>query len=332
MYSNLILLGIFVLCVLLAGLFAGVEMGVYQLSRLRLRLGIEHKKTSYLLLGKSLRDSTSLIISLLLGTNLSYYFATSSLTYMFLRALENEHAAEAMATVVATPVFFVFSELIPKNFFYYKADRALPAVSWLIYPFDKLARLCGATTALKALSQLSFGRSHSKAVSTKTTLRTMRRGFEALLAETHEEGILSSTQTDMMRRLGMVSHISVRSIMTPMNKTMLVDVNTNSRNLLKVLEVSGHTRYPVYDGWHQNIIGFINAYHCLTDEKEFVNLFGMQHDIHSIHASTNVLDAIDIMQKKNENMMLVTGYGRKPIGILTMKDLVEELLGELAQW
>jgi putative hemolysin len=332
MTSNLIYLFIFIGCVFLAGLFAGAETGVYQLSRLRLRLGVENKKLSFVMLDRSMRDSADLLISLLLGTNLAHYFATSGMTYLVLGAVETEHGAELLATLISAPIFFIFSELIPKNLFFYRADNLMPMVSFVIYVFDKAARSCGITPILKKLSQVHRHIGHSETATGEINLSTSRGYFETILMETHEEGMLSSTQAEMVRRLGRISEIPISMVMTPMAKVPQIDVNSSKADLLELCKKYTFTRYPVYDGWAGNVIGLINIYDCLTSEKDFTSLHNMVQPIRSIPPDMTVMDAIDIMQNEKEKMMLVARQGRRPVGIVTMKDLVEELLGELTEW
>ena len=132
MIENLFLVLVVFILVVLAGLFAGAETGMYHLSRLRLRLGSEQKKLSFVLLGRSLRDSSAMLISMLLGTNLAQYLATSVVTIMVLNKVGSEHTAEIVTTFIAVPIFFIFSEIIPKNLFYYHADGLMSVVSGMM--------------------------------------------------------------------------------------------------------------------------------------------------------------------------------------------------------
>jgi putative hemolysin len=334
MLHNITLLIVFVGCVLLAGLFAGAETGVYQLSRLRLRLGVESKRVAYILLVRSLRDSASLLISLLLGTNLAHYLATSSITYLLLGSAQSSHRAELLATLIGAPVFFVFSELIPKNLFFYRADALMPAVSPVVYIFDKAARLCGITGLLKKLSRVHRHIQKPDAAMHDTSLSTSRGYFETILMESREEGMLSTTQAEMVRRLGRISEMPVRMVMTGLSKVRQVSIETSKSQLLEICERYAFSRYPVYEGSSGNIIGLIDVYDCLTTEQNFAALHNMVKPIEAIPSDTTVTEAIDIMQNAKAKIMLVTrgGQGRAVMGIVTMKDLVEELLGELAEW
>lgn len=331
---NLIYIIVFLIAVLLAGLFAGAETGVYQLSRLRLRVGIEQKKLSFVLLGKSIKDGAGLLISLLLGANLANYIATMSMTYLILRQVHEEKLAVILTTVISTPVFFVFSELIPKNLFYYRANDLTAAVGPVIYGFDLLARWCGVTPVIKLLGRLYSHTGRSHAAMRSTALTTNLRHFDAILLETHEEGVLSHIQTDMMSRLGHVSQLQVPAVMTPITRIRSVDINSSKKQLLETCRQYPYTRYPVCKQRHGNLTGLIDIYQCLTEDKDYKNLDEFVQPLSHISANTKVMEAIDLMQKEKQKMLAVVrdGHGQKVMGIVTMKDLVEELLGELAEW
>jgi putative hemolysin len=322
--------------VILAGLFAGAETGLYRLSRLRLRLGIERKRLPFVICGRCLHDSSGLLLSMLIGTNLAHYLATSIVTNMFLGRVAAEHTAELFTAIVTVPVLFVFSELIPKNIFFYRADLLMPYVSPILYTFHKLLSWCGAVPLLKSISGL-FTRLAGLTSSSKTVITSAERHkVQAILQDTHEEGILSSVQTNMINRLISISNIRTRSVMVPISNVQIIDVNSDNSALLNKLKKCAFTRLPVVEGRPENIIGFINIYEALSSPEQFTELRNFIKPIRKLDADTIVSDAIDVMARENQKIVLVTRIGRagreRPIGIVTMKDLVEELLGELAEW
>jgi CBS domain containing-hemolysin-like protein len=96
------------------------------------------------------------------------------------------------------------------------------------------------------------------------------------------------------------------------------------------------TRIPVYERWFANVVGSVNIYDALTQADQFTDLNNLIKPIRNLSEDVTVLDAIRIMQNENQKMVLVTRSARlgkdKPVGIVTMKDLVEELIGELTEW
>lgn len=335
MVNSAVLISTVVFLIILAGLFSGAETGLYRLSRLRLRLGVEKKKLPFVILGKCLRDSSGLLLSMLIVTNLAYYLTTSIVTYVFLKA-GSEHSAELFATLLTAPTLFVFSELIPKNIFFYRADSLMPYLSPVLYAFHKLLSWCGIVPLLKFISGF-FVRLAGAASSPKSVITSAQRHkVQAILQDTHEEGILSSVQTDIINRLVSISNIHIKSVMIPIDNVQMVDVNSDNSALLSKLKKCAFTRLPVIENRAENIIGFMNIYETLSSREQFTSLEKFIKPIRTLDADTTVTDAINIMQKENQKIVLVTKTGRagqeRPIGIVTMKDLVEELLGELAEW
>ena len=336
MLNNIILILVIVFSVILAGLFAGAETGIYQLSRLRLRLGIEKRRLLFVILGRTLRDSPALLISILIGTNLAYYLTTSIVTFLLLSKLQAEHTAELFATLITAPMLFVCSELLPKNIFFYRADLLMPYIAPVLFVFHKLFSWCGIVPLLKFISTI-FARPAAAPDSSKMAITAVRRPhIEAIFHETREEGFLSPIQTDIINRLASISHLGIRSVMTSVNKVQMVDVNSDRPALLNKLKKSAFTRLPAYDRWPGNIVGFVNIYEVLSSAEQFTDLRDFIKPIRKLPADTIVSDAINIMQSENQKIILVTRITRagreRYIGIVTMKDLVEELLGELAEW
>jgi putative hemolysin len=336
MINNVVLIVAFVFFVALAGLFAGAETGLYRLSRLRLRLGVERKRLPFIMLGRCIHDSSGLLLSMLIGTNLSYYLATNIVTRVLLSEFATEHTAEIVTTLLTAPILFVFSESIPKNLFLYRADLLMPYLAPFLYTFHKIMSFCGAVPLLKFISTF-FARLAGSSYTSKTVISsTKRHTIQAILQDTHEEGILSSVQTDIVNRLVKVSNVRVRLVMTPIDKVQTVDVNSDRSALLNILKKSVFSRLPVTGGQLENVVGFIDIYEALSSSQEIPHLRNFIKPIKKLDMETTVIDAIDYMRKENQKILLVTRAGlagrEKPLGIVTMKDLVEELLGELAEW
>jgi len=324
------------LCVAAAGLFAGAETGIYQLSRIRLRLGIEKKKFLYILLGKVMHNSSNLLHSLLIGTNLAYYIATSIVTYMLLSNIETERATELTATFITTPVLFIFSELIPKSIFYYRSDSLMPVISPFLYFTDSFFRWTGVVPFFAALSGAFSTLSGVPRPSAGSVSSVGKHQIAAVLKETHKEGLFSPVQADIVNRLAIISSRRISEVMIPVSKVAMAEQTSGRTELLKILREHSFTRIPVYSNMRSSIIGFINIYECLACKKDFSSLLEFITPILKLNAETSVSEAINTMQIEKQKIAVVvkTGHlGRKRCtGILTMKDLVEELLGEISEW
>lgn len=316
----------------LGAFFSGSETGVYRLSRFRLRLGIEHGRPFYKLLGKVVHDSQSLVVSILLGNNIANCAVTSLMTVLLLKVVSTPKAAQLYTTLLMTPLLFTFSEVIPKNIYYYHADKLMLRFAPVLWFFHKLFTLTGAVWTLKVISKLISRLMGSPENSTAVINMARRRHVSRLINETHEEGILSTVQNEMMSRLVNLPSIRLGSAMTDFSNVVMLNVDSTAQDLLKVLASHDHEHYPVYQRSRKNIIGYINIYEALTSQKPFTNLADFVKPITRLRTSMSVTAALRHMRNDHLPIAIVI-KGKKGIerikGVITTKDLAEEITGEL---
>jgi Mg2+/Co2+ transporter CorB len=318
--------------ILLSAFFAGTETGVYRLSRFRLRMGSEQGKSLYKMLSGMLQDGQGLILSLLLGNNLVNYLLTSLVTIMLIGYLQDEQAAGFYATVILTPVLFVFGEMIPKNLFYYKADTFLPALaplSWFCY---RLFTLTGLVWLLKNASRILSALFGIHADTAQAVNSTKRHQVRQIIRETQEEGLLSTVQRDMIGRLIDMSHLSVSDAMVPINKVEMADVSLNKEGLLEYFKSHHHTQQIIYRHDKTQVLGYMQIFRALGTSENFMDLDQFVIPLPTISPKASVIEGINLLRNKRQPMALVTGKLRgksQPVGIVTMADLIEELTGEL---
>jgi putative hemolysin len=335
MDPNLYRILLALLMITLAGLFAGSETGIYRLSRLRLRLGVEKGRWSSILLATALHDSSGLLLTLLVGTNLSHYVATSSITSIFLRAAASERAAEIYATLLTAPLLFVFSELVPKNVFLHRADRLTSLVAPLLYVSHKLFTWCGIVPLLKLTSRLFARLLGSPATPEITVMTSQSQQVRALLRDTREEGLLSTVQSEMLDRIVNIPGVRLDAVMVPLSRVQMVEIHCDRAMLLEQLRRHALTRLLVWQEAPENVVGFLDIYEALGADEEFTSVERFLQPLRSMDAGTPIIDALEVMRREQRKIILVTrrrGKRAVPAGIVTMKDLVEELMGELAEW
>jgi len=336
MIANLLLIITIVLLIIISGLFSGSEIGMYRMSRLRLRLGVEKRNISFGMLEKCINDTRGLLLTILIGNNLTHYLITSIATVLILRQAKTEHYAEIIATIITAPLIFIFAELIPKNIFFYRADYLMPLCAPFLFILHKTFTFTAVISLFKSFANL-FAKIIGLPASAKNLLSDASEHYiKAVIRETKEEAFLTTVQTDIIDRVVSIPHISLGSVMTPLAKVHSVPKNTDASTLLKELRKHSFTRMLVFEYSPSNIIGFVNIYHALNSNRQFSDLSEFIRPIPKLYAYTPVPEAIEIMKKEHQKIALVTKHAapgkEKPIGIVTMKDLVEELLGELVEW
>ncbi|MHC4552294.1 MAG: CNNM domain-containing protein [Planctomycetota bacterium] len=313
----------------LSAFFAGTETGVYRLSRLWLRIGTEQQKRTFVLLSKLLKDGQGLILSVLVGNNMVNYGLTSLVTVMLLKRFQDSHTAEIYATVILTPTLFIFGEIVPKILYYHKANTFMPALAPATWLAHRVFTYSGIVPVLKGISALLSRLFRSQVNTAAAVDAAQRHQVRQIINETQEEGLLTEPQKEMMERLVDLGAVSIGSVMVPLKKVEMVPAPISNKDLLAHLHQTTHTRQLVYDGNRQNITGYINIYETLSLSASISETI---KKLPAIDRRKTVLEAIDILRNHRCSLALVTEQARphsKPVGIVAITDLVEELTGEL---
>jgi len=330
----LIALALALVTILFSAVYSGSETGIYRLSRLRLRLGTVRGRPPFALLSRAMRDSTGLLLSLLVANNLANYLATSSITYLFL-AVASEGRAELLATLLTAPLLFVFGESLPKNIFLHRADTLTGYLGPLLFVTYRALMWSGIVPLLRVVSNL-FARLTGSPTSSRTAITSSQsHQVKALLRDTQEEGLLSTVQTEMIDRIVTIPGLRLSDVMVPLDRARSIRIQSDRTALLDELKRHALTRLLVWRDTPRDIAGFINLYEVLGTDDQFESLEKFLKPIRSLGADTSVIDTIDFMRRAQSKIVLVTrrrGKRDVPVGIVTMKDLVEELMGELAEW
>jgi CBS domain containing-hemolysin-like protein len=334
--TNLHLIIAVIVMVFLCAFFSGTETGIYRLNRFRLRIGLEQRRSLFGVLDKLMADSTGVIFSMLLGSNLATNIATSIVTYMFLRAHYTQINAEFYATLIMVPVLFVFANLIPKNIYFYMADRLMPPLAPLAFAIHRIFVVCGAVGLLKLFSRLFAKLAGAKIVSEQMVSTAQRPHIRQIIQETKDEGILSSVQTQIIERLVNMPSVSVGSVMAPLARVHLLALESTRADLLMKLNEMPFRQLPVYRNNKTNILGYIDIYETLALQNDFPDLSPFIKPLIPLNADMPIIEALNTMRNNHLKIALVARFDRHtnpmPLGIITIKDLVEELVGELAEW
>ena len=170
-----------------------------------------------------------------------------------------------------------------------------------------------------------------KNVSKRTAIFTpYRLGF--FIREGVEEGIISSYQDMMARNIMKLGSIPIKKIMIPLKRTAMVSHDTSAKQIKVFAKNVRFSRIPVFKGSKSNIIGVINLFDFLSVGTEKSTISDFLKDTECLNAETLIDDALVRMQKMKQRIAIVTNKDNESIGIVTIKDLVEEIVGELMAW
>ena len=238
-------------------------------------------------------------------------------------------AVVASILVSGTIVYFemVFGELVPKALALRFAAPMAAAVAVPVAFIAKLSRV-----PLRIVT-----------VSTRVVLRLfglkgpMREGsvsaeeIEHLVAEGRIQGVLSQSDASLLQGVFRFRDMPVRSVMIPRTKAFALDVNTEPTVAVAKIVDAGFSRIPIFDGSFDNPLGILYVKDVLAslERGAAVDLRAKLHPLHVVPGSKNVGDLLRELQKKRSHMALVINEHGSVVGIATLEDLVEEIVGEI---
>lgn len=310
---------VILVCVLMEGLFSGAEIGFYSVNRLRLRSRVEAGRRRAIVLQALLDRPGATIMTTLIGTNVMVYLASTLATEL----LSGRRYAELVATLALTPVILIIGEMIPKDLFHRKADSLMyvlagpvDALRWVLSPLTYAFRgLVSLITAGKVSS-------HSGAIFSRAALNEW-------IAEGRREGVLTDYQQALSVNVMGLLRKSVSSAMIPREAVTTVRGDLFGPDLRSAVRQAGYSRLPVVSGPENDIVGILHTLDYVFSTSENALAAELARKAVRVGHTDQIAAALVALQRGRQQMAVVTGDDGRPVGIVTVKDLVEEIVGEL---
>ena len=312
-----------VLLLFCAAFFAVAETAYASCPRSRVKAAAERgdarAKTALLILD----DFDKAISTLLICTNI-VHIATASIVTVAVTKLWGLSAV-SISTIVTTIVVFFAGEMLPKSIAKkYSEPLALatgPVLRFLMKVFTPLSALL-----------TWIGQSAAKLTPDETPVSFTEDELYDIIEDMTEEGSLDEQQGELISSALQFGEVTVESVLTPRVDLVAVDISSSLESILAVIKTTNHSRLPVYEGSIDNIIGvlqirkFIKAYLRLGNN---LDLRPLMDEVFFIHQSTNIDELLPVMSKRKLNMAVVTDNYGGTLGIVTVEDILEELVGEI---
>ncbi|MFK7790956.1 MAG: CNNM domain-containing protein [Phycisphaeraceae bacterium] len=311
-----------------SALFSGMETGAYRLNRVRLYVYSAQGRSSAKSLERIVAKPASLIGTLLIGNNLCNYAGTAGLGILLASMELPVWQAVLINTFLVTLVLFIFGETLPKDLFAAHCDT-------LMYPLAKLLVFLRAAftwtgvlpivVAISALAIRIVGKAEGGAL-------TPRKRVEQMVREGAGVGLISSEQTELAQRALALSKRRVLAECTPWSSIITTRDTADRKALCAMVEKSPRSRMPVVDrrGRIVGVVDMIDA--LLINEADTTPVQSAMKPAVYLDANTTVRAALAQMQREHIGMAIVRRPDGKPAGVVTMKDLVEPLTGEIINW
>ena len=315
---------ILALLIILSAFFSSSETAMMALNRYRLKNLVGKGHRSARLVSFLLDQPDRLLGVILLGNNLVNLSAASISTIAALRMYGEP--AIAVFTFVLTLVVLIFAEVAPKTLaarhpeaIAFPAAYVLVPLLYLLYPFVRAVN----AVANGFLRLFRHAPEQNLDALNQDELRTVVLEAGSLIPESHR---------DMLLGILDLERITVEDIMVPRGAIEGIDLDEDWNEIVDRLSTSHHTRLPVYRGNLDNIVGILHirrAMHALRNEElDKQGLEGYIRPAYFVPEGTPVTTQLLNMQKERRRLGLVVDEYGDLIGLVTLDEILEEIVGE----
>lgn len=321
---EIIFLVVVLVCILLSGYFSATETAFTAINKIRLRAKAEDGDKGAKRVLKLADNYDRLLTTILIGNNIVNILASSLFTLLMIALIpKNEGLATTLSTVILTVVILIFGEITPKvlakefpeGFARFSAPF-INVLAWLLIPFTFLFGLW------KKLLLKIFKHKEDNAITDDE--------LKILVEEAEHEGGINAQESDLIRSAIEFNDLEAKDILVPRVDVIAIDCQTPLTEVDKIFMETRYSRLPVYKDTVDNIIGILH-------EKDFIkqrldenfSLEKASKPAIFVVSTTKISAVLQQLQKSKSHMAVVSGEFGDTVGIITMEDILEELVGEI---
>lgn len=313
---------IIIACLIMSAFFSSTETAFSSLNRIRVKsLAEKGDKRAALMLRLS-DQYDKLLSTILIGNNIVNIASASVATVLFIRWV-GEETGPSLSTIVTTVVVLIFGEISPKTLAKESPELfarfSAPIIQVLIYILTPINFLF---VQWKKLLSLVFKTSEDTSISEEELL--------TMVDEAESEGGIDEQEGDLIRSAIEFSDVEVVEIFTPRVNIVGISEDTDNQTIAKLFKDTGFSRLPVYRDSIDNIVGIIH-------EKDFYNEVapsGRSIDVIVtppifVAKTMKIGELLKMLQKNKSHIAVVADEYGGTLGIVTLEDVLEELVGEI---
>ena len=316
------LLGVIIL-LLTAAYFALTETSLSSVSKNRLKVSVEHGDAKAKKVLSILEKFDQAITTILIGTNI-VHIATASVVTIYVSKRWGLSFV-SLSTILTTIVVFFFGEMLPKSI----AKKYPEKISKIcVYPLSVFMVIFKPLSAL-----LTFiGQTAAKHATEDSQVSVTEDELQNIIEDMTEEGTLDENQSELITSALQFGDVTVESILTPRVDVCALDVEEEPSEIIKTIKEESHSRLPVYEGSIDNIIGVLQIRKYLKSylqNGKTPKLREMLDKVYYAPQSMEIHELLPEMSKRKLNMAVITDSYGGTLGIVTVEDILEELVGEI---
>jgi Mg2+/Co2+ transporter CorB len=320
--------GILLVLMAMSFLLSMSETALIALSKLKLRHMLAKGVKGAQRLQSLLNKMDRVIAAILIGNNFVNMTISAIMTVVFIHWL-GERLGLIAATLISVSAVVVFCEVTPKILATKKTER----IALWVAPFmESLLNIFSPVIWLfTKVSNLILN--IMRVQTPKRSPLISEEEFRILIEVGKEEGVLSEEERKLLHRIFEFGDIKIKDVMIPKEKIISANITATAEQVLDILSEEGHARLPVYSGSSDNIVGVVYArdlLYILRDKGLFV-LKDLVQKVYFVSPETRVTDVLRKFQAEKIQIAIVVDEAKKAIGMVTLEDLIEEIVGEIEE-
>ncbi len=314
---------VLLILLLLSGFFSSAETSLVAVSKIKIRSMAESGVKRAQTLMKIFENDAKMLSAILIGNNLVNTYAASIASMIALSF--GGSAAVSVATFIITFLILVFGEITPKTIATQNAEKLAlaygPVILFLMRILTPVIWFINLFSAC-ILKILGVGKD-SRPSMTESELRT-------IVDVSHEEGVIEEDEKEMINNVFDLGDAVAKDVMVPRVYVVMADVESSYDDLIRLFREEQFTRIPIYEGNVDNIIGLINMKDLLLyEDLEHFDIRKILRKPYFTVENKNVSDLLMEMKQSTFNLAIVLDEYGEVAGIVTVEDIVEEIVGEV---
>ena len=312
-----------IILLMLSAFFSSAETSLTCVNLVRIHTLAEGGDKRAARVEKILSNPGKMLSTILIGNNIVNISASSLVTTFTIKVFGNY--AVGIATGVLTVLVLMFGEILPKTAANLCAEKLALAYSffilkliWLLTPVvfivDKLSKFL--------MKLLGIDTSKTGSGMTETELKTY-------VDVSHEEGVIESDEREMILNVFDLNDSLARDIMIPRIDMTMVDVETGYRSLQAVFKETMFSRIPVYEGDKDNIIGIVTLKDFFSNGRTDFSIRSIMREAYYTFETKKTDELLNEMRESSNSIAIVLDEYGACAGLITMEDLLEEIVGEI---
>jgi len=328
--QNLIMLGIVLLLLCFSGFFSGSETALTAASRARMHAAERDGDKRAGIVSKLLNMRERLLGGILLGNNMVNILASVLTTAVFTNIFGDGGVALAGATIVMTLLILIFAEVLPKTYAISQPDKMALRVA---RPIDLIVKIFAPVVSVVQL--IVNGTLRLFGVDSKASAWTAADDIKGAVDLHLEEGGVAKRARDQIYGVLEIGELDVEDVMIHRKNVIMLDVDLPAEQIVKEVLDSGHSRIPLYEEDQDNIIGVLHVKDILKSiskangDFSAVNAKKIMRETWFVPETTSVVKQLRTFQQKREHFSLVVDEYGALMGVLTLEDILEEIVGDI---